>query len=183
MLLPLRSEPTEHRSALPHWLRRLGAILDYTATIMLGLAMIVLALIFCLMNIEIVGRSLLRSSTLLSDEYGGYGFALVICAGLMYAHRSDALLNVGFGVTLLPPPVRVFADGIATLVSFVAAAFSAYAGYTAWSLSWLFDSTSAFASETPLWIPQAAIPLGFSLLALSFLEEFLRRLWSGRWSR
>lgn len=42
------------------------------------------------------------------------------------------------------------------------------------SLSWLFGSTSNFASQTPLVIPQVALPFGMALLFLSFLDEVLR---------
>ncbi len=183
MLLLPRSRSEDRQSMLPPWLRRLGLILDYTATGMLGLAILVLALIFCLMNIEIIARSLFGVSTLLSDEYAGYGFAFVICAGLVYAHRSDALLNVGFGLSLMSTRIRIAADTLASIVSLVTAGFAAYAGYSAWSLSWMFGSTSAFASETPLWLPQLVVPVGFGLLSLSFLEEFMRRLWSRQGSK
>jgi len=182
MLLPQRGDPNNSQLALPPWLRRLGAALDYVAMVLLGLAIVVLALIFCLMNIEIIARSLFGLSTQLSDEYGGYGFAVVICMGLMYAHRSDALLNVDFGLAIMPVRLRVLANGLASLGSLLATGFAAYAGYSLWSFSWMFDSTSAFTSETPLWLPQVVIPIGFGLLSLSFLEEFMRRIWSGRGS-
>src|SRR3546814_5070904 len=58
MLLPQRGDLTGDQPALPPWLRRLGAALDYVAMVMLGLAIIVLALLFCLMNTEILARSL-----------------------------------------------------------------------------------------------------------------------------
>ncbi|WP_108660030.1 TRAP transporter small permease [Acuticoccus kandeliae] len=163
-------------AALPPWLRGLRRALDIVAHLLVGLAMIVLALVFGLMNVEIVSRYLFGVSTLIADEYGGYGFAFVILAGLIYAHRAGALLRVEFGLGLMGRRGRPVALAVASLASLVLCAFSAYAGYKTWALSWLFNSGSAFASTTPLWIPQAVLPVGFALLALSFAEELLSRI-------
>ncbi|WP_425405528.1 TRAP transporter small permease [Hwanghaeella sp.] len=152
-------------------------MLDLIAGFLVGVSMVTLVLVFCVMNIEIVTRYLFGVSTLIADEYGGYGLTVVILSGLMYAHRSGALLKVEMGLGLMGRRTRSAALAIASLASVVLAAFSAYAGYQTWSLSWLFGSASAFASETPLWIPQAVIPFGFFLLSLSFTEEFVSRLY------
>lgn len=161
---------------LPRWLAVLGQALDHLATACLWLAMLVLALTLVLMNVEIATRYLLGSSTLIADEYGGYGFCITVMAGLLYAHRRNALLRVDFAVARLRGRARGVVLALGAALSAGLALVTAYAGYQAWSLSWLFASTSAFASETPLWIPQAAVPLGMGLLALSFVEEMLRRL-------
>ncbi len=175
MLLPQRDDEAAFAAALPRWLRGLRRGLDLVAGGLLALAMAVLAMVFVLMNVEILSRTLLGVSTLVADEYAGYGFALTITAGLTYAHRSDALLRVDFGIDRMPRWLRAVSLGLASLLGFTAAGFAAYVGYKVWALSWLFDSASAFASSTPLWLPQAAIPLGFGVLALSFAEDFLSR--------
>lgn len=162
-------------AALPPWLRGLRRGLDLLSGALLVIAMVVLAMVFVLMNVEIISRSVFGVSTLISDEYGGYGFALVISAGLMYAHRTGALLSVDFGAGLMGRRARLVSLFLASLASFAAACFAGYAGYKTWALSWLFDSTSAFASSTPLWLPQIVVPIGFALLALSFGEEALTR--------
>jgi TRAP-type C4-dicarboxylate transport system permease small subunit len=178
MLLPKRTEDPDDAAILPVWLRGLRHGLDVIAAGLLAFAMVILILVFCLMNVEIVSRSLFGISTLISDEYGGYGFAILIMAGLMYAHRSDALLRVDFGIAHMGSRTRAISLSLASIASLAAAAFAAYAGYSLWSLNWMFGSTSAFASGTPLWLPQTAVPVGFALLALSFAEEFLTRILS-----
>ncbi len=162
---------------LPAWLRGLRRLLDLISQVLLAIAIVVLVLIFVLMNTEIVTRYLFGASTLIADEYTGYGFAIVILSGLMYAHRSGALLRVDFGVNLLGSGWRTGALVLASLASLALASFSAYAGYRAWALSWLFNSSSSFTSATPLWIPQIAMPIGFVLLAVSFAEEAVSRLY------
>ncbi|MEZ5932638.1 MAG: TRAP transporter small permease [Alphaproteobacteria bacterium] len=169
------ADPSAAAAALPSWLRGLRRGLDLLAGLLAAVAMSALALVFCLMNVEIVSRYLFGFSTLIADEYGGYGFAVIILAGLLYAHRSGALLRVEFGVGLMGRRTRASSLLVASLASLLLCGFSAYAGYQAWALSLLFDSRSAFASTTPLWIPQAAMPVGFALLSLSFAEECLSR--------
>lgn len=175
MLIPEREDEPETRAALPTWLRGLRRGLDLVAAALLLVAMAVLVLVFGLMNVEIVSRTLFGVSTLIADEYGGYGLALVIMAGLTYAHRSGALLHVDFGRRLMGRRTRAVSLSLASALSFAAACFAAYVGYKTWALSLLFGSTSAFSSGTPLWLPQGAVPLGFAILALSFAEEFLSR--------
>jgi C4-dicarboxylate transporter DctQ subunit len=165
---------------LPGWLKLLGASLDGLAKALLWLAMLVLALTFLLMNVEIAARSALGRSTLIADEYAGYGFATIVLAAMLHAHRRGALLRVGWVERWSLPVARRVMLATAAMLSTVLAAFSAYAGFRLWSLSWRFDSTSAFASETPLWLPQLAVPIGFALRALSFAEEALRRLLGDR---
>lgn len=162
---------------LPLWLRGVRWALDAAAHVLLGVAILVLVLIFALMNTEIVTRYVFGRSTLIADEYTGYGFAVLILAGFMYAHRSGALLRVDFGVNLLRGRWHTGSLVLASVASAGLAAFSAYAGYRAWALSWLFNSSSSFTSATPLWIPQIAMPIGLALLALSFAEEAVSRLY------
>lgn len=175
MLFPQRKDTSDDRAALPRWLRGLARVLDLAAGALLAVAIVVLVLVFCLMNVEIFSRTVLGVSTLISDEYAGYGFAFVIMTGLTYAHRSGALLHVDFGKRLMGRRTRLSSLALASVTSLVASCFAAYVGYKTWALSLLFESTSAFASETPLWIPQAVVPIGFGILALSFAEEFLSR--------
>lgn len=175
MLVPERAKEDVIRAALPWWLRSLRHGLDLVAAALIAAAMTVLAGIFALMNLEIFARTILGRSTLIADEYAGYGFAFIIMAGLIFAHRSGALLNVDAAVRRFEPRWRAGALTLASLVSLALCAFSAYAGYKLWGLSYLFGSTSAFASDTPLWIPQLVVPVGFALLSLSFTEEFCSR--------
>lgn len=177
LLLPERTCSPVPQAALPPWLRGLRHGLDVVAGGLLAVAMLVLVLVFALMNVEILSRSLFGISTLVSDEYSGYGFALLIMAGLMYAHRAGALLHVEFGARLMGRRSRAVSLCLASLASLAAVGLAAVSGYRTWALSRLFESTSSFASETPLWLPQIAVPIGLALLALSFAEEFLTRAW------
>lgn len=163
--------------AEPAWARALRRTLDALAFAALIVAGATLVGVLVLMNVEIVVRYLFGSSTLIADEYAGYGLAVAVLMGFVYAHRRNALLRVDIAAERLAGRRAGQAVlGLAALLSLALAVFSAYAGYKTLALSLLFQSTSAFASETPLWIPQLVMPVGFGLLALSFAEEALRRI-------
>lgn len=159
----------------PGWARLLRRTLDGVALVALWVAGLTLVAILVLMNVEIVVRYLFGTSTLIADEYAGYGFAVLILTGFVYAHRRRALLRVDFAASRLRGPFGRAVLAVAAVLSMVVAIFSAYAGYQTLALSILFQSTSSYASQTPLWIPQAVLPIGFGLLALSFGEEALRQ--------
>jgi len=171
-----RSEAPARAVPEPSWARALRQGLDALATVSLWIAGLTLVAILILMNVEIVVRYLFGSSTLIADEYAGYGFAVLILTGFVYAHRRRAFLRVDIAARRLRGrPGRVVL-ALAALFGMVVAIFSAYAGYKTLALSMLFGSTSAFASETPLYLPQLVLPVGFGLLALSFAEEALRHI-------
>lgn len=151
-------------------------ILDALAVAALWIAGLTLVAILILMNVEIVVRYLFGSSTLIADEYAGYGFAILILTGFVYAHRRRAFLRVDIAASRLRGRPGRAVLAVASLFGMAVAIFSAYAGYKTLALSLLFGSTSAFASETPLYIPQLVLPFGFGLLALSFAEEALRHI-------
>lgn len=160
----------------PSWARLVRRVLDTVALVALWLAGATLAAILVLMNVEIATRYLFGFSTLIADEYAGYGFAALTMLGFIYAHRRRAFLRVDIAASRLKGRAGRIVLGLAALLGAVVAFFSVYVSYKTLALSLLFKSTSDFASQTPLWMPQAFIPAGFVLLGLSFLEEAMRRI-------
>lgn len=172
----MSSEASEGPRPEPSWARHIRRTLDAAALAALLLACAILVAILVLMNVEIVSRYLFGVSTLIADEYAGYGFAVLILLGFTYAHRRGAFLRVDLAATYLRGSIGRPVYSMGALLSMGLALFSLYVSYRTFALSWLFGSTSSFVSETPLWIPQAVLPAGFFLLALSFAEEAIRRL-------
>ncbi|MEJ8570584.1 TRAP transporter small permease [Microbaculum marinum] len=153
-----------------------GRLLDRLSVVLLWVSVVALALVLVLINVEVVSRYFLNRSTLIADEYSGYAFAWILMCGFLYAHRHGSFLNVSVVTSALSQrpaaAFRAFGAALGVILCVVA-------GYGTWftlSLSVRFSATSAFASETPLAIPQVALPLGFALLGFSFLEEFLSSL-------
>jgi TRAP-type C4-dicarboxylate transport system permease small subunit len=155
-------------------IRQFGALLDRLGDGLSAVARFVLLAILVLINVEVAGRYLLGYSTLIADEYGGYMFTWVLMFGFLHAHRHGHFLRVSILRLRLGTRGRHVLDAISAAIGVFLAAIAGYGAWQTFSVSWAFGSTSAFASETPLVIPQVALPLGIGLLFLSFLEELLR---------
>lgn len=155
-------------------IRQFGAVLDRLGDTLSAVARYMLLAILVLINVEVAGRYAFGYSTLISDEYSGYMFTWVLMFGFLYAQRNGHFLRVSMLRLRLPPRGRHALDAFSAALG---ATLSAIVGFGTWkmvSLSWLFGSTSNFASQTPLVIPQVALPFGMALLFLSFLDEVLR---------
>lgn len=155
-------------------IRRLGIALDRLGGALSAVARVLLLAILVLINVEVAGRYVLGYSTLISDEYGGYLFTWILMFGFLHAHRQGFFLRVNVLRLHLPARGRHLLDAANATLGAVLCAVAGYGAWKTFSLSWLFGSTSSFTSETPLVIPQVALPLGIGLLFLSFLEELVR---------
>ena len=149
--------------------------MDWLDSILLGLAGLILAGMALLMNVEVLGRTLLSRSTHMADEYSGYGLCAATMLCMVVAMRRERFLRVDGVIERLPPRVQawasVFGAGVGCVVSLVLCWST---GKLAWT-SYLFGSRSIEMSETPLAWPQAVMPLGFGLLAVAFVECGLAR--------
>ncbi len=90
--------------------------------------------------------------------------------------KAGAHIRVTLALSLLPPRARHAAELLALSIATVCAAWAAwYLGALAYD-SWRFNELSIGILPIPLWIPQAACFLGAALLAVAFLDEWLRVL-------
>lgn len=158
-----------------HPLLRLRRLLDAVSRGLLAVTTVLLLAMLALINVEVAGRYFFSYSTLISDEYGGYLFCWIVLLGLLYALRHGHLLRVGTVRDRLPPRGRAALDLVNAALGLALSLVVTYAVWSTVSLSWLFQTASNQPSRTLLYLPQAALPLGTGLLALSFLEEAVRR--------
>lgn len=156
-------------------LDRLRIALDWLAAALLALSMLLLAAMLVLINVEVAGRYLFAYSTLISDEYSGYLFTWIVLCGFLYALRSESLLRVNLVVARTSGRVRDALEVINAACGVALAAIATYGAWQTFSISWLFQTASSHASQTPLYIPQVILPIGMGLLGLAFLEELIRR--------
>jgi TRAP-type C4-dicarboxylate transport system permease small subunit len=151
-------------------------LFDRLDTILVGAAGIVLAAIVVLMNVEVVGRSFFGRSTQMADEFAGYGLCVVTMFCLVAAMRRDRFIRVEGLTERLPRAGRlacdVFGAAIGLGVSLVLCFATARVAWT----SYEFGTRSIEISQTPLFLPQMAMPFGFGLLALAFVETALRKV-------
>lgn len=162
--------------ARPSAWTRLGALLDRLGEVLVAASAVMLLAMVALMGVEIGMRALLHRSTQVADEYAGYLFTWMTLAGFFYAQRSDRFLRVDALRGRLAPRARCAADAATSLLAAALVAVLLYATWSTLRTSLAFDSRSIQPSQTLLWIPQAAMPLGLALLLLAFLHSAVTAL-------
>ena len=136
------------------------------ATLVLGIAALILAEIFC--------RTALNVSLSFAWEYAAYFFAVAIFLGAAFALRTGGHVRVMLLSQNVPSRVAHRLDVLATLAgTTIAAALTWSLGIFAWR-SWAAGSTSATIDETPLVYPQAAMAFGAALLTLQLVARVVR---------
>lgn len=151
------------------WLR-LGRAFDRLGAFLVnGSAFMLLAMV-ALLGVEIVARALFRTSTQIADEYSGYLFTWMTLCCLLYAQRSDRLIRVDSLRSRLAPRVRAAVDSVASLLAATLMAVLLYATWEMFRASVAFNTLSIQPSQTPLYIPQVIMPVGFALLIAALLH-------------
>lgn len=138
-----------------------------------GLASLLLLAMGLLINVEVFGRYFFSFSTLISDEYSGYLFSWMTLICFFYALRTEHLLRVDALVSGLRGRMRDLMGVLAALIGLAVSLILTQATFTMWHTNWMFNSVSLQPSQTPLYIPQLIMPLGFGLLALGYLERLV----------
>ncbi|MCD8352491.1 MAG: TRAP transporter small permease [Planctomycetaceae bacterium] len=150
-------------------------ILDFvTAKIANGIAAVLIACIFIIINIEIVCRYAFNTSTLIADEYCGYFFAVAVYAGLSAGMYQDKLIKIDLPGAWAVFVRRPFIRMIVHLAALVLNTILFYAIWQTFAASLLFNSRSIQASRTLLAYPQGAVVAGIGLLFLVSLCQFVR---------
>lgn len=123
---------------------------------------------------EVIARSFFNVSFELADELGGYLLVAAVFLGLGPALAGGAMLRVEMVEQRLPAPVRRMLDVVFHLL---ALAVSCIAFFWIWqhvASSIRRETVAATWLETPLWIPQLAMPAGMALLIATLLVSLVR---------
>ncbi len=135
-------------------------------------------LIVLLITVEIFLRTVLNRSTLFADEYSAYFFVAVVMMGLPLTLRDGAHIRITLILSRLGPRADLVLDLFATLIGIALCTFALYHSGLMVYDTWQLEMTADTISETPLYLPQTVIPLGFFLFDLQLIAHFLRRLLS-----
>jgi len=125
---------------------------------------------------EVIARSFFDTSFEIADELGGYLLVAAVFLGLGPALAGGAMLRVEMIEQRLPGALRRVLD---LLFHILALGTSCIALWWIWvhvGSTWRRETVSATWLETPLWLPQAAMPIGTVLLIATLLVGLLRRL-------
>jgi TRAP-type C4-dicarboxylate transport system permease small subunit len=108
-------------------------------------------------------------------EWSSYLMAATFTFGAAMTLRAGGHIRVSLLLANATPPVRRLLDIAAAAVALVFVAFLAYAMVKFTYASYAKGQTS-IQSETPVWIPQAAVTFGMVLLALQLLARLIQAL-------
>jgi TRAP-type C4-dicarboxylate transport system permease small subunit len=142
------------------------------ATVLAALAILAMAGITAA---EVTARSFFDISFEVADEIGGYLLVAAVFLGLGPALAGGAMLRVEMIEQHLPGRIRRVLD---VLFHLVALAVSGVMLWWIWlhiGSTWRRGTVSATWLETPLWLPQAAMPIGMVLLIATLLVALVRR--------
>jgi TRAP-type transport system small permease protein len=124
-----------------------------------------------LITTEVICRNIFNVSLLIADEVSGYLLVAITFCGAGYSVRSGALLRIEFLLFALPPRLRAVVDVVYDLLALtVTCAFLYELTRITWS-SWARHMVAATLMETPIWIPQLAMPIGCVILLVAFLLD------------
>jgi C4-dicarboxylate transporter DctQ subunit len=150
------------------------------ATGVAGLFILITALI---VTYEVVMRSLFNAPTEWVIEISVYLIVVAGFLGLAVTYAEDKHIRVDLLTSRLPARTGKCLE---IAVGVVALAFSLVFLVESWDMvatSLALDRTANSSIRMPLWIPQAALPIGFGLLLLQIIRRILldiRALAAGR---
>lgn len=157
-------------------MQKLINTIDRINAIGAGFAAGAMLLTVVLILVEVSARSLLKTSTLIADEYSGYLMVAMIMLGLGYTLGRGSHIRINFAAGRLPAGPRRLLELFVLLVAALIGAFALYHALQMVYDSWQYQMRADSLSETLLFLPQSLIPLGLLLLELQLCAEFLRRL-------
>jgi len=155
---------------------RVGRFLDRLAGVLVAVSALLLLVMMALMGVEIASRGLLKTSTQIADEYSGYLFTAMTVFCFVYAQRSDKFLRVDALRDRWAPRTRAAADAAASLLAGALTAVLIYATWSMTKASFDFNALSIQPSQTRLFLPQAVMPVGLSLLLVGFVQSGIASL-------
>lgn len=129
---------------------------------------------------EVVLRTARGTSTLVADEYSAYLYVLLVFLGLGHTLRADGHIRVKVLLGRLGTRGRRLLEAAALLLALALCAFA-----LRYTVSMVQDvrslgMVSETPAQTPMWLPQLAVPVGLGLFFLQLLAQLARTLGPAR---
>jgi TRAP-type C4-dicarboxylate transport system permease small subunit len=138
-----------------------------------------LVILLVLTVLDIVTRALFNHSFEVSDEVGGYMLVVITFLSLAVCHVNGSFHEVEFVQARLSERDRLVCRVVFELLALAASLLLTWQFIKLTMSSWRFDSHAPSLLNTPLWLPQLAMPLGTAALCFALgrtLVIDLRRL-------
>lgn len=147
-----------------------------SATLISSLAMLLIVLLILL---EVFVRSFFDTSTMITDEYSAYLYVVLVFFGLGYTLATEGHIRVKILLSRLNERSQALMDLCATVMALGLTGFALKFSVSLVWEAYVLRMVSETPAQTPMWIPQTAIPLGLAL----FMAQLLAHGWSAltRW--
>ncbi len=155
------------------WVDRLSAYSNFIAMVSMGLMSV-------LIIVEIAGRLFFNFSTLISEEWSSYLLIYLIFFGLANAFKVNAFITVDIAYNRFSQKIREQLRFCSIILALIFIAIFDYELITFVVSTYQKHLKSISFSETPLIIPQIAMPIGMTLLGLQLLRESIVKILSPR---
>ncbi len=150
------------------------SVADFLARMGAYLAGAVLVGMVGLILWEIVLRSVFHTSTFVMDEFVGYGVASATFMALAYALGQGQIIRVGLLIERASPGLRRWLEILSAMVGMVTAGLLIHFFWLRVARAWTRGSVSNSVAQVPMWIPEAIVMGGLSLLWLQLLAHLIR---------
>ncbi len=140
-----------------------------------GLIALLLALMTLITFVQVIARYVFNYSFVWALELVSFLFAWLIFLGMAYGVRVGTHIGVDALVKVLSPRI---ARVITALAAALCIAYSMIIFVGSWRYVAKMYEVGILAQDmpVPLWVPRVALPLGFGLLVLRFVQVFYRIL-------
>lgn len=156
-------------------MKKVIKFIDMASNIGAVFSAIFMILIVCLISVEIFLRTFFNTSTLISDEYSAYMFVFVVMLGLSYTFKEKGHIRITIITSRLGKKVQKYLEIVVLFFVLAILLFSIYYSakmvYDTYSLDMRADTIA----ETPLYLPQIALPIGYTIFFLQVISEILKK--------
>lgn len=126
-----------------------------------------------LITVEIIARFVLKSSTLISDEYSGYLMVFVTYWGAAAAFHSGNFVRVEAIFSRFSLKVQDILNKIYEVLFLVFNSYICFYFFQSLEKVYTHNSLSISISRTPLWIPYGICWLGIFVFELYLISAFV----------
>jgi TRAP-type mannitol/chloroaromatic compound transport system permease small subunit len=164
----VRAEP-----AVPPWLERVRRFEDRVVTGMAYVCGVLFLLLAFYTTVDVFGRRYGGMFSGVIDEMSGYTLAFGASWALAYTLRTGGHVRVDIVFPHVSDAVRNLLDALAMALM---AVFASTVSVFLWKLvaaSYAIGATGHSIIQTPQWIPQTMMAIGYSVLSLVAVTSFL----------
>ena len=127
-----------------------------------------------LINVEVFSRTMFNVSTLVGEEWPAYMLVYIVFLGMANTFRENAFINVTIFSARLRTRQQMILRCICIVFAIIFVLLFDYQLITFVRVSYTSGLKSISFSETPLFIPQIAMPIGITLLGLQLVKDGIK---------